>query len=157
MPAEPVSRPWRRFLRFSVRGMIVVVLVSGAGLVWVVRLVYTARIQREAVAAVQNAGGAVAYNWNRTDGEWRMGGEPWAPNWLVGLVGVDYFGRCTAVWLGQPSTATDPVIAHVARLTNLDELHFIGPAQGDAELADLTGLVGVRDLKQALPGLTIYH
>jgi hypothetical protein len=37
MPAGPVSRPWRRFLRFSVRALIVLVLVVGAGLGWVVR------------------------------------------------------------------------------------------------------------------------
>jgi hypothetical protein len=27
MPAEPVARPWQRFLRFSVRRMIVLLLV----------------------------------------------------------------------------------------------------------------------------------
>ena len=32
MPAEPVPRPWRRYLRFSVRGIIVVVLVVGGWL-----------------------------------------------------------------------------------------------------------------------------
>ena len=37
MPAETTSRPWRRFLRFSVRGLIVLVLVIGAGLGWIVR------------------------------------------------------------------------------------------------------------------------
>ena len=52
--AKPVSRPWRRFLRFSVRGMIVVVLVIGGWLGWLVR---SARIQREAVAAIEEAGG----------------------------------------------------------------------------------------------------
>ena len=37
MPNEPVSRCWRRYLRFSVRGLIVVVLVIGLGLGWIVR------------------------------------------------------------------------------------------------------------------------
>ena len=31
---KPVSRPWRRFLRFSVRGMIVIVLLVGGWLGW---------------------------------------------------------------------------------------------------------------------------
>ena len=35
--AKPVSRPWRRFLRISLRGMIVVVLVVGGWLGWLVR------------------------------------------------------------------------------------------------------------------------
>jgi hypothetical protein len=59
MPAGPVSHPWRRLLRFSVRGLIVLVLVIGAGLGWVVR---SARIQREAVAAIKSAGGGVTYH-----------------------------------------------------------------------------------------------
>ena len=32
MPSGPVSRPWRRFLRFSVRGLMTVVLVIGTGM-----------------------------------------------------------------------------------------------------------------------------
>ena len=50
--ARPVRRPWRRSLRFSVRGLIVLVLVIGAGLGSLVR---SARIQREAVAAIKNS------------------------------------------------------------------------------------------------------
>jgi hypothetical protein len=57
--ADPVSHPWRRFLRFSVRGMIVLVLVIGAGLGWIVR---NAHIQRDAVAAIKSAGGRVYYD-----------------------------------------------------------------------------------------------
>ncbi len=61
---NPVSRPRRRFLRFSVRGLIVLVLVIGAWLGWMVR---SARIQREAVAAIENAGGEVLYDREWTD------------------------------------------------------------------------------------------
>ncbi len=56
MPADPAPHPWRRFLRFSVRGLIVVVLGIGAGLGWIVR---EAHIQRDVVAAIKNAGGLV--------------------------------------------------------------------------------------------------
>ena len=48
MPAGPVLCSWRRYLRFSLRGLIVLVLVIG---VWVGCIVRSARIQREAVAA----------------------------------------------------------------------------------------------------------
>ena len=39
MPADlkTISRPWRRYLRFSVRGLIGLVLVIGLGLGWLVR------------------------------------------------------------------------------------------------------------------------
>jgi len=58
VPAKSVSNPWRRFLRFSVRWMIVIVLVIGGWLGWLVR---NARIQRDAVAAITKAGGDVIY------------------------------------------------------------------------------------------------
>ena len=96
--AKPVSRPWRRFLRFSVRGLIVLVLVIGGWLGWLVR---SARIQREAVAAIKNAGGTVKYDWEWSNGSMIPAGKPWAPRWLVDLIGVDYFGHVTAVWLTQ--------------------------------------------------------
>ena len=47
--ADPVPHTWRRFLRFSVRGLLVLVLVIGAGLGWIVR---QAHVQRDAVAAL---------------------------------------------------------------------------------------------------------
>ena len=103
MPADPVSRPWRRFLRFSVRGLIVLVLVIGGGLGWIVR---SARIQREAVAAIVNAGGGVLYDWEWSNGKSIPGGKPRAPRWIVDLIGVDYFGHVTEVWLYQKLSGT---------------------------------------------------
>jgi hypothetical protein len=58
--AKPVSRPWRRFLRFSVRGKIVAVLLIGGWLGW---MVHIARIQREAVVSIGRAGGVVKHDW----------------------------------------------------------------------------------------------
>jgi hypothetical protein len=59
MASRAVSRPWWRHLLFSVRGLLVLVLLIGAGLGWTVR---NARIQREAVAAIKSAGGGVTYH-----------------------------------------------------------------------------------------------
>ena len=74
MSAVPVSRPWRRFLRFSVRGLMVVVLVFVAGLGWLVR---EARIQRDAVAAITKAGGTVYSDWEWSDGKHVPTGRFW--------------------------------------------------------------------------------
>src|SRR5690242_20006223 len=92
--AKPVSRPWRRFLRLSVRGIIVVVLLVGAWLGWIVR---SARVQHEAVAAIEKAGCMRFYEWEWRAGKPVTGGKPWAPAWLVDLVGVDFFGNVVAV------------------------------------------------------------
>jgi hypothetical protein len=60
--ATTVSRPWRRFLRVSVRGLIVLVLVVGTWPGWIVR---SARIQPEAVLAIRSADGEVSYDWEK--------------------------------------------------------------------------------------------
>ena len=137
--ARPVSRSWRRFLRFSMRGMIVVVLVIGGWLGWVVR---SAQIQREAVAAIENAGGAVSYDWGRISGSIPAGG-PWAPEWLVNLIGVDYFGHVTEALINQNSTVTDGVIAKVGCLTQLHDLFLHSTCVSDAGLSHLKGLTNL--------------
>ena len=60
MPDQPLGTSRRRWLRISVRGLIILVLVIGGWLGWAV---HNARIQREAVAAVERAGGEVMYDW----------------------------------------------------------------------------------------------
>ncbi len=137
MGAGPASRHWRRYLRFSLRGLIVVVLVIGVGLGWIIR---SARIQREAVAAIQNAGGVVIYDWEWSNGKSIAGGKPWAPRWLVDLMGVDYFGHVTLVWLHESSTATDATFAHVGRLAQLQQLNLFRSPVSDADLVHLKGL-----------------
>ena len=78
MPAGPVSRPWRRYVWFGVRGLIVLVLLLCFWLVWNFHL---AGIQREAVLAIEKDGGTVLSTGNgtmgvlsRPDNLWRCGG-----------------------------------------------------------------------------------
>ncbi len=133
--ANPVSRPWRRFLRFSVRGMIVVALVIGAGLGWLIRGV---RIQREAVEAVKRSGGLVLYDWQETGTHGQVSGEPAAPAWLVELLGVEYFGHIIEVRLG--SSGTDAALEPVSRLERVQWLRLDGTAVTDLGLAHLRGM-----------------
>ncbi len=143
MPSEPVSRPWRRFLRFSVRGLIVVVLVIAGGLGWVVR---SAHVQRDAVTAINDAGGGVRYDWQWKNGKYVRGGQPWAPRWLVDLIGVDYFGHVTGVVLCTHSLATDAAIVQLEHFTRLEELCLDESSVRDEGLSHLTGLTALDHL-----------
>jgi DNA-binding transcriptional ArsR family regulator len=142
-PTEAISSPWRKFLRFSVRGLIVLVLVFGAGLGWVVR---SAKVQREAVAAIKNAQGSVTYDWERHNGKSILGARPWAPGWLVDLIGVDYFGHVTGVGIWSTSPATDAAIAHVGKLSRIEQLGLPSSTTDDDCLAQLTGLTELTHL-----------
>ncbi len=140
-PAKSVARPQRTYLRVSIRTMIVLVLVIGAGLGWGVR---NARIQRDAVAAIKNAGGNVTYHWEWNNGKYVRAGRPWAPKWLVNLIGVDYFGHVTTVGFYQPTK--DAVIVQVAGLTGLQQLHLRGTSTSAAGLAHLKRLTSLSQL-----------
>ena len=67
----PRKRPWWRYLRLSVRGLMLVVLAVGGCLGWWLHL---ARVQRQAVAAIRAAGGSISY-------EWDVPGDPSTPGW----------------------------------------------------------------------------
>ncbi len=66
MPDQGLPESQRRWLSMNVRRFIVIVLVTGGGLGWLAR---SARIQREAVKTIQNAGGYVTYDWQFKNGE----------------------------------------------------------------------------------------
>jgi internalin A len=142
--SDRISRPWRRYLRFSVRALIVLVLLIGAGLGW---LVHQAHVQRDAVAAIREAGGAVRYDWEWSNGNSLPGGEPWAPRWLVNLIGVDYFGHVTAAVSHHMSAATsDAIIVQVGRLTRVWSLNLHDSCISDSGLVHLKGLTNLHVL-----------
>ncbi len=156
---RPISRPWRRFLRFSVRELIVIVLVIGGWLGWIVR---SARVQREAVAAIKAAGGLPVYEWENIVRDGEPSREPWAPRWLTDLLGVDYFGHIKETLLADVATdaqvalvaqfdrlerlsleetrVSDRGLAHLKRLTKLSTLNLRSTQVNDAGLAQLEGL-----------------
>src|SRR4051794_2551187 len=92
--AKPISRPWRRSPRFSVRDLIVLALLLGGGTGW---WLHGMRVQRDAVATIRKANGWVGYDW-----EWNAGRsvpikKPWAPRWLIDRIGLDCFSSVSAV------------------------------------------------------------
>jgi hypothetical protein len=158
-----------RWFRTSTRGLIVLVLIIGAWLGWLVRGAHT---QRDAVAAIKNSGGGVAYDWQMRNGKYNPAGKPWAPNRLTELIGIDYFCHVTDVSLGWRSTPTDAMMAHVGRLAQLQRLNVSARSLTDAGMANLAGLKqistlnldgtdvtrnGMKSLQGTLPSLKIYH
>jgi hypothetical protein len=137
---KPLSRPWWNYVRFSLRALIVLVLLIGLCLGWLVR---SAQVQRDAVAAIKKAGGSVRYDWDWSGGV-IMGGKPWAPKWIVDLIGADYFGHVATVTL--TAKATDATLAHVGRLTRLDALFARSSSVSDTALVHLKALTNLSQL-----------
>ncbi len=147
--AKPVPRLRRRFLRFSVRGMIVLVLLIGGGLGWLVRCAHS---QRDAVAAIRAASGAVQYEWEWKNGKAIDAGSPPTPKSLIELLGIDFFGDVTTVRLnyatilGLNHTKVDAAIMRVGLLPRLEKLDLEASTIDDAKLANVQGLTGLVEL-----------
>jgi hypothetical protein len=120
----------------------ILVLILGGELGWTV---HRARVQRDAVAEIEGAGGGVLYKWQFRDGVPNPAGEPWAPRWLVDLVGVDYFGNAVYV-IACTRKITDTILVPIGRLSRLERLDLSDSAVTDAGLVHLEGLSRLRTL-----------
>jgi hypothetical protein len=137
---DPVLYRWRRFLRFSVGGLIVLVLAIGIGLSLIVQ---PAHLQRDAVAAIKRARGEVWYDWQWSGGKSIPGGDPSGPRWLVNLIGVDYFSHVIMAVLHAPNDVT---LEEAGLFSRLEFLRASGPSVSDAGLAHLDGLTRLEQL-----------
>lgn len=130
------------WLRTSVRALMLLILLVGGGLGW---LVHRAHQQRDAVAAIQRAGGYVEYDWQFRGGVPVSNGAPQYPRWIVDGVGVDYFSNVVSVFL--EGEVSDAEMAHVGHLGRLERLTMEGSTVTDAMLAHLVGLTRLNTLE----------
>jgi hypothetical protein len=151
MPEQPPLKSWRLRPRFSVRGLMVLVLIVGGGLGWIL---YRARVQREAVAAIKRVGGATAYSW-----EWSNGRpviprpkHPWS-DWARRVLGPDFVDTVTYVRL-YDAQCDDESLRAACRLPWLEELIVVNTSVTDAAAEDLRQLKSLRSLDLRLNRIT---
>ena len=137
--AEP--KPKLRWYQYGLRTALVFVSLVSVGMSWLAVRMQSARAQREAVVAVQAAGGTVRYQheldasgnvipvdglvWDAPVDEWgnpvpgesSPGADAPAPAWLRRLFGDDLFR--TAVWA---CVGSNEGLEQVRRLTSLERL-----------------------------------
>jgi hypothetical protein len=76
MSTNTLTSPWWRYLRISLRGLIVLVLAFGGGLGW---FVTHAKVQLDAVTAIERAGGSVKYELEWKVRQFKPTGKLWWP------------------------------------------------------------------------------
>ncbi len=118
MTTEPTAapKPKRRWLQFSLRTLLVLMLAFGCGFGWLAMKVKQAREQEAAVRAIQELGGLVLY-----DNSLKRTGP--APAWLQKLLGDDFFRSVTAV---HGSHFSDGGLVHVVAFSRLETLDLAG-------------------------------
>jgi internalin A len=155
--AHPSKHRFR--IRLSVRGLTILTLVLGAGLGWIIR---PARMQRNAVRAIERLGGNVTYDLSPV--ELPVGGQPrprggeerkplWLwPRWLVASLGPDFFADVYEVRLQEEGS--DETLAHIVPLKHLQYLYLEKSQVTDAGLAHLRGLTEIQFLQLGYTGNT---
>jgi hypothetical protein len=132
----------------------ILVLVIGGGLGWIL---YRARVQYDAVAAIRKAGGQVSY-----DRIWTSVGttppKPMAfkwPKWLEDVVGVDYLYDVAEVrLLDDQRVSPDELMVEVGRLDRLGSLSLNGCMRAtDIGLAHIRNCTRLRELDLSCSGV----
>jgi len=129
----------------------ILVLLLGGGLGW---FVHNARVQRAAVAAIEQAGGFVFYDCEFSADRTDMIRRPRYLEWLPSRVGIDYFSN--VVEIGLPGDLSDGELALVGRFPRLEELYYVDSHSTvtDAGLAHLDELTQIKELDLSGTGIT---
>jgi len=134
------AKPKRRSFRFSLRTLLIFMLVVGGAAGWKIERV---RKQREVVAWVHEMGGRVTYEPRGSFLEHLVAG----PEWLRERLGRDFFDDVQKVLL-EPKFSLVSDVSPLANLTKLETLDLY-----NTQLSDLSQLVKLTNLKK----LTLYN
>jgi len=123
------AAPRRRWYQYSLRTVLVLVILVSIAASWFAVKTHPARRQRAAVEAIKELGGWVKYDYETKE-------EPPGPPWLRKLLGDDIVSDVVAA--GE--LKSDAALAHLKTFTQLKELHLLGPQITDHGLEHLEGL-----------------
>ena len=157
------THPKRRFFRYSLRTLMIVVTVF---CIWLGITAKRARDQRQALEAILAAGGMILYDYQRTNS------DPPGPEWLRRIIGDEYFFTIGYVDFSGSKVNDASLAAVVKCLTSVKYLSLFSTEVTDAGLKNLKELTnlrivhiistkitdeGIKDLHQALPNCMMVH
>jgi hypothetical protein len=145
----------RRRLQYSLRSLLVFMVLASIGMAWFGAKYRAACQQRDAVAAIRALGGVVVYDYE--DRAWRSRNataEPPGPVWARRLLGVDFLADVVAVGCVGHAVSTglsrmpftDAWLEHIGKLRGLERLDLQRSRVSDAGLERLEGLTRLREL-----------
>jgi len=157
----------RRWYRFSLRALLIVVLLLSVLPGWFALKLRQAERQRQAVEAIRKAGGTVLYDYQFHEESGMATGvqESPVPAWLRELMGKDFFASVAAVGFHDPEVSTlnsrpttvddaDAVLEQVAGLTRVIRLELSANQVTDIGMEQLRGLTRLKYLDLSYTQIT---
>lgn len=131
----------RRRLQFSLRTLLVALTIIS---IWLGIEINADRRKREAVDAIQAAGGKVFYDYQlRFPGGFARNADPNAPRWLRKLLGDDFFGDVVDVDLNR-AQINDEWLARLNDLPRIERLNLAYTPISDVGIVSLSHLRKLR-------------
>ncbi len=150
----------RRF-QYSIRSLLVLVLVVALLCSWLALEMRAAKRQKEAIGEIQKSGVCVEYDWQVLRGNSAVPAtakeEAPEPKWLCTLLGDDFFANVVAARRGVVATidgstthfhlgGTATALHHLKAFRQLRSLDLGGVRVADAELETISGLTQLQFL-----------
>jgi hypothetical protein len=124
------AKKGRRWVQFSLRTLLVFMLLVTIGCGWFARKLYKARQQRQAVATIIGMGGGVRYDFEQDPVKVKR-----KAGWLVNLLGQDFFQDVVSASVG--ANVTQEVLTRLDWLHHLNQLGFRDSSIYDGDLSHL--------------------
>jgi hypothetical protein len=137
-----------RWFQYSLRSLMLLVLVVSLGMSWFAVKMKRAREQEKAVEEITRLGWSVAYDYQLDKrGGWVSGAVPPGPAWVWNLLGEKEGFFATVVFVDLSScSVTDAGLEHLKGLTQLRTLILDSTKVTDAGLEHLKGLTQLQEL-----------
>ena len=143
---EQPTKSARRWLRYSLRSLMLLVVAIAVPMAWKVN---RARNQRVVVAELQKMGAQIIYDYEIVNGIHDHNLPPPGSKWLIELFGKEYFVEVYSLWVGG-RLVTDETLATIARLPEIKGVTISSaPKATDGGLAHFAGM-------HNLEGLTLF-
>ncbi len=138
-PTHPIPAELKqgRWFQFSVRTLVVAMVLVGVGLGIVAN---RARRQREAVSAISRVGGTVYYDYQKANEKRPNAFDPRklppGPEWLRRIIGPEFFQDVVMVNL-KGKLVNDELFIELRKLRNLENLNLSDTTITDSQMAHL--------------------
>jgi hypothetical protein len=142
---EPISRPKRRGLQFSLRTLLLPTLFAGLFFAWIGNILVHVHHQRKLLTHFKSLGGKVYYDY-QLSGRTINATPPPGPSVVRFFVGDDAFAHVEYVSLDYQSKPTDTDLVLLSNLPRLKDVGLYGPGITDKGMEHVAQVRMLRSL-----------